>query len=80
MQNVEIRIKGRIDEHWSTWFADLAIRYAEQDETILSGPVADQATLYGVLNRLRDLGLALVSVNQSEPKDEETQVGDTSAK
>ena len=73
MQNVEIRIKGRIDEHWSTWFADLAIRYTEQGETVLAGPIADQATLYGVLNRLRDLGLPLLSVICVEPDDEEAQ-------
>jgi hypothetical protein len=73
MQNVEIRIKGRIDEHWSTWFADLEIRYTEQNETVLTGPIADHATLYGVLNRLRDLGLPLLSVNQVETDDEETQ-------
>jgi hypothetical protein len=73
MQNVEIRIKGRIDEHWSTWFADLAIRYTEQGETILTGSVADQATLYGVLNRLRDLGLPLLLVICVEPDDEEAQ-------
>ena len=66
MLNVEIRISGRIDEHWSTWFADLAIRYTGQGETVLTGPVADQATLYGVLNRLRDLGLPLLSVTQVE--------------
>ncbi|MGD8998075.1 MAG: hypothetical protein PVH80_08190 [Anaerolineae bacterium] len=62
MQVVEIRIKGRIDEHWSDWFADLEIRHAEQDETILTGSVADQAALYGLLAKLRDLGLPLVSV------------------
>ena len=69
MRTVEIRIKGRIDEHWSTWFAGLEIRHAEGNETILTGPVADQATLYGVLNRLRDLGLTLLSVTQVEPED-----------
>jgi hypothetical protein len=72
MQNVEIRIKGRIDEHWSTWFADLAIRYTEQGETVLTGPVADQATVYGVLNRLRDLGLPLLSVTLEDPKDNQS--------
>ena len=73
MQTVEIRIKGKIDEHWSTWFADLAIRYTEQGETILTGPVADQATLYGVLNRVRDLGLSLLSVNLVEPDDKKPE-------
>ena len=72
MPNIEIRIKGKIDEHWSSWFADLAVEYTKQGETILSGPVADQATLYGVLNRLRDLGLPLLSVTLLET-DEESQ-------
>jgi hypothetical protein len=72
MQNYEIRIKGRIDEHWSTWFANLTVQYTEKDETILSGTIADQATLYGVLNRLRDLGLPLLSVMQVEADDKES--------
>ena len=60
---IEIRIKGQIDEHWSAWFEDLEITHdAEQDETLLSGEVLDQAALYGVLAKLRDLGLALLSV------------------
>ena len=71
MRTIEIRIEGRIDEHWSSWFADLAIRHAEGNETILTGPIADQATLYGVLNRLRDLGLTLLSVTQVAPEDKE---------
>jgi hypothetical protein len=66
VQVVEIRIKGRIDEHWSDWFAGLEISHAAQDETILTGEVVDQAALYGLLAKLRDLGLALVSVKQVE--------------
>ena len=73
MQKIEICIKGKIDEHWSTWFAGLTIRHTEQGETVLTGPVADQAALYGVLNRLRDLGLPLLSVNRIEADDEETE-------
>jgi len=69
MQRVEIRVKGRIDEHWSNWFGDLAITYAEGDETILTGTVADQSVLYGTLTRLRDLGLSLLSVNHVEMDD-----------
>ena len=69
MQRVEIRVKGRIDEHWSNWFGDLAITYTEGDETILSGTVADQSVLYGMLTRLRDLGLSLLSVNHVEVDD-----------
>jgi hypothetical protein len=62
MSKVEIRIKGQIDPHWSTWFDDLAVEYTDQDETILRGTVADQGALYGLLARLRDLGLQLLSV------------------
>jgi hypothetical protein len=73
MQTVKIRIKARIDEHWSSWFADLEIRYTQEGDTVLAGPVADQAALYGVLNRLRDLGLPLQSVMCVEPDDVEAQ-------
>jgi len=69
MPRVEIRVQGRIDEHWSDWFDDLAISHTDEDETILSGDVADQAALYGLLARLRDLGLLLLSVNQVEPEE-----------
>lgn len=69
MPRVEIRVRGRIDEHWSDWFDDLAIAHTHEDETILSGDVADQAALYGLLARLRDLGLLLLSVNQVEPEE-----------
>ena len=62
MSRVEIRIKGQIDPHWSTWFEDLAVECTDQDETILRGIVADQGALYGLLARLRDLGLQLLSV------------------
>jgi hypothetical protein len=62
MSRVEIRIKGQIDPHWSTWFEDLSLEYVDQDETILRGTVADQGALYGLLARLRDLGLQLLSV------------------
>jgi hypothetical protein len=73
MQSVEIRVQGRIDEHWSHWFDDLTITHTDQGETILTGCVADQATLYGVLARLRDLGLLLVSVNTSAMPDQEDE-------
>ena len=66
MPQVEIRVQGRIDEHWSDWFDDLTITHTAEDETILSGAVADQAALYGLLAKLRDLGLHLLSVNQVE--------------
>jgi hypothetical protein len=67
MLHVEIRIRGKIAEHWSSWFEDLAVEY-DDDETILAGHVADQGALYGLLSRLRDLGLALLSVETLEEK------------
>ena len=62
MQNVEIRVKGQIDRHWSEWLDDLTITHTGQDETVLAGPIVDQAALYGLLTKLRDLGLPLLSV------------------
>lgn len=66
MQRVEIRVKGRIDSHWARWFAGLAVAHDDRGETILTGILPDQAALYGVIARLRDLGLTLVSVRQAE--------------
>jgi len=66
MQTVEIRVKGHIDAHWSDWFEGMTIRHTEQDETILLGTVIDQAALYGVLAKLRNLGLSLLSVYSVE--------------
>ena len=62
VQRVEIRVKGRIDKDWSDWFEGLTISHADKDETTLTGEVADQSALYGLIARLRDLGLPLVSV------------------
>ena len=63
---VEIRVKGQVDEQWSHWFEDLTVTHTEQDETILTGEVVDQAALYGLVAKLRDLGLPLISVNSVE--------------
>jgi hypothetical protein len=71
MLHVEIRIRGRIAEHWSSWFEDLAVDYTD-DETVLSGHVADQAALYGLLSRLRDLGLSLLSVETAQDEQDES--------
>ncbi len=65
MLSVEIRIKGHIAPHWSDWFAGLSITTTD-DETILTGEVLDQAALYGLLARVRDLGLSLLSVKNVE--------------
>jgi hypothetical protein len=66
MRTVEIRVKGCIDENWSAWLAGLSIICTDQDETVLSGVVVDQAALYGVLSMLRNLGLPLLSVAGEE--------------
>ncbi len=66
MLHIEITVMKRIDFNWSEWFEGLTIRHTDQGETILSGTVADQAALYGLLAKLRNLGLPLVSVNSVE--------------
>ena len=60
----EIRVKGKLDARWSRWFADLRIVPQPDGECLLTGLVADQAALYGVFSRMRDLGLALISVHR----------------
>jgi len=59
----QIRIKGHLDSGWSDWFGGLTIALDENGDTLLSGPVVDQAALYGLLKRVRDLGMPLVSVS-----------------
>ena len=61
-----IKLKGCLDHKWSNWFELMAIS-TEGDQTILSGPVADQAALHGLLIRIRDLNLTLLSVEQTDP-------------
>jgi len=63
MLHVEITVMKRIDFNWSEWFEGMTIRHTDRDETILSGTVVDQAALYGLLAKLRNLGLPLISVN-----------------
>lgn len=65
-QLYEIRIAGHLDERWQTWFEDLAITLSE-NETILHGQLRDQAELYGVLKRINNLGLTLISVKRQAP-------------
>ncbi len=66
MQQIEIRVKGRIDERWSEWLDGLTIRHTAQGETVLAGAILDQAALYGLMSKLRDLGLALALVRCTE--------------
>lgn len=62
----EIRIKGHLDKRWAGRFEGLAIRLEENGDSVLSGQVVDQAALYGVLRKVRDLGMPLLSVNCTE--------------
>jgi hypothetical protein len=65
----EIRVQGQIDRQWADWFAGLTITYDTDDSTLLRGSIVDQAALHGVLIRVRDLSLTLLSVNQVAPDD-----------
>ncbi len=58
----QIRIKGHLGREWTDWFGGLTITLEDNGETLLSGPVVDQAALYGVLRKVRDLGMPLLSV------------------
>jgi len=62
----QIRVKGNLDEKWSIWFDGFTITPQANDETLLTGPVADQAALHGLLARIRDLGLPLLSIKRVE--------------
>jgi hypothetical protein len=59
----QIRIKGHLGRQWADWFEGLIITLEEDGDTILTGPVIDQAALHGLLKKVRDLGLPLLSVN-----------------
>jgi hypothetical protein len=63
----EIRIAGHLSPQWADWFEGLTIALEEDGNTLLSGAVADQAALHGLLKKVRDLGLPLLSVNQVPP-------------
>jgi hypothetical protein len=78
----EIRLKGHLDDRWADWFDGLTITREAGGETLLSGPVVDQAALHGLLRKVRDLGLPLLSVIQvgSERANESAADTDTSRK
>jgi hypothetical protein len=63
----EIKIKGRLDPCWSDWFADLKLTHLEGNMTLLCGYLPDQAGLHGLLERIRDLNLKLISVTSNNP-------------
>ena len=62
----QIRIKGHLGPQWADWFGGLTITLEEGGETLLTCPVADQAALYGLLRKVRDLGLPLISVTRAQ--------------
>ncbi len=68
MDYYEIRVDGHIDNRRSQWFDGLTLTWLPEGETLLAGPVVDQAALHGVLSRIRDLGLTLVSVTRIPTK------------
>jgi hypothetical protein len=63
----QIRIKGHLGHQWTDWFGGLTITMEEDGNTLLTGPVVDQAALHGLLKKVRDLGMPLVSVSPVEP-------------
>jgi hypothetical protein len=67
----EIRLKGQLEPRWASVFDRMTITLDEQGDTLLRGPVVDQAALHGLLKRARDLGMPLLSVNLIEPEKKE---------
>lgn len=68
----EIKIKGHLDERWSESFAGMALTHLGGDVTLLSGPLPDQAALHGLLERVRDFNLTLISVTSGDPSTRES--------
>jgi hypothetical protein len=71
----QVRVDGHLDEHWSAWFGDLTLAHESDGTTSLSGAVSDQAELHGLLMKVRDLGLVLISVAVVDPSDRRAGAG-----
>ncbi len=69
----EIRLKGHLDDRWGAWFGGLTLTREDNGETLLTGPVVDQAALHGLLRKVRDLGMPLISVMRVQPGQADTQ-------
>ena len=63
----QIRIEGHLGHQWTDWLGDVTIRLEDNGETLITGPVVDQAALYGLLRKVRDLGMPLLSVVRLKP-------------
>jgi hypothetical protein len=63
----EIKIKGHLNSGWAEWFTGLKLTHLDGDETLLAGSLPDQPALHGLLERIRDLNLTLISVNRGDP-------------
>ncbi len=63
----EIKLKGRLNESWADWFDEMAFTYESDSTTTLTGEIVDQAALHGLLKKVRDLGMPLISVNRIGP-------------
>jgi hypothetical protein len=68
----QIRVESHLDSAWTDWFEGLTITWEENGNTFLTGPVVDQAALYGLLKKVRDLGLPLLSLQRLEPDPPDT--------
>jgi hypothetical protein len=73
----EIRLKGHLDNKWAESFGHMSFSHTSDGTTILAGPVVDQAALYGLLRKVRDLGLPLIAVNRVDPKQANQPDGNT---
>ena len=64
LERYEIKVRGEIDRDWSSWLGDMEITHSEDGMTVLRGELIDQAVLFSVLSRIRDMGLTLIEVKQ----------------
>jgi hypothetical protein len=66
MQQIEIRVREQLDEGWAEWLEGLNIQHTQTGETVLTGSIPDQAALFGLMTKLRNLGVTLISVNSQK--------------
>ena len=72
----EIRLKGHLGTHWSQWFNGLVIHHRERDETVLTGHIADQAALHGILAKIRDVGIPILALKRLQESHSKTMLGE----